>query len=1116
MQPSARQQELERIYNSRKLSQSAGVPPAKGHVPHISISDDDHHVTEAIGSYYDHDDERQQSQQQPQQSRPLSFMPNRNEVYESRGTRRGGPDFEGYNIGDMSPTTGGAQAPQSPQRSRSYEKGQQGSPSSPPETGTLSPRSSLKRMGSGASDSQRRANGSPTGHASPPPLTRNPSSGETASMQFPLNDIDYESSPAAVAQELSNLQAIRRMSMNVDNADPDLPSFGGVVPSVAPKTQDGDDEDDASRLFWVPASLHPELAPKEFKTFIEDRVDKIRRRSGDSDSLSVEGLERSGSGGSSLRRKKSMLRREIDTSKPGEYEDGADRLERKRSKGMQVQGETTVADLAELENLVNDPQQLMRRMSLDTVRRSEDSGVEVPPSEDMPILPPGNQGLKRSTRTTYRRGSLKKGERVPFSKRAQQRHVDSDDNESPMQSPATVGGAPSQEEALPIRTSDEGEPILGLTRVQTEPTPAPPQASGEGQSQQGGHRARTSSGRRPTLGGSQSSDNIVGQAEAIVERQKKESLDDGGRRSPSTQVQQQQTSPTQETDPKPPQSQHEQQYEEPAQNQEQHQQFDARRPQPRQFHSRLASGPGRTTAQLPGYNNTNPLPNIIETLPDGTKVPVPAGAQADQLQPQQSPKFPERKSSHELPRPMQRTGAHARPVPGAQRAGSTLNDISGRPSPLPGSSSTRTDALTMVPTFSDERKEKGKEGGRKSSWKWILGSDDDDSKDAKKADANGGDGSGKGVKSKVGSRLTKSQTAGGNAKDAERARLDVLQNSIDGSQQQPSSRGRESLVLNRADIQLDDDSSSTTPPAAPTPQTSKKSSSKKSSLDTSRKDKEKNSEKEPGLLQALFGSKKKTSDSDLSASHDQAPSRKTKGHKKKDSDRRLSPEPPPRILKPDIDYNWTRFSILEERAIYRMAHIKLANPRRALYSQVLLSNFMYSYLAKVQMMHPQPIPGQTQAMQAARERERERAAQQREKGGGMDRELSEWQRWQEQQSRQEHQQYQQQQPASGYTTEGDPGDSGDGNGAGGGGGYYNREAAQARANGIMTGQAAGYSVASGHDYLGYPKGEQPFGSAEGGASWAGLPGLDACEDCRLCEIGARLRLFGAREAGDRA
>ena len=47
-----------------------------------------------------------------------------------------------------------------------------------------------------------------------------------------------------------------------------------------------------------------------------------------------------------------------------------------------------------------------------------------------------------------------------------------------------------------------------------------------------------------------------------------------------------------------------------------------------------------------------------------------------------------------------------------------------------------------------------------------------------------------------------------------------------------------------------------------------------------------------------------------------------------------------------------------------MAHIKLANPRRALHSQVLLSNFMYSYLAKVQQMHPQiAIPVQKQQAQ---------------------------------------------------------------------------------------------------------------------------------------------------------
>ena len=779
-------------------------------------------------------------------------MPSPSEVYESRGTKRGGEYSDGgpanmsagggSNSSSSGGAVGGAQSPMV-QRSLSYERAHQGqpqgSPSSPSETGSLSPQG-IKRMSSAASDSQRSSSGNAT---SPPPLTRRPSA-ETQG--FPLNDIDYESSPAVVAQELSNLQAIRRMSMNVDTADPDLPAFGGVVPNVAPKgTGDGDEEEDAARLFWVPASMHPELAPKEFKTFIEDRVDKIRRRSGDSDSLSADGLERSGSNSSGLRRKKSTLRREIDTRDPSGYEDGAELLERKRSKGMRVQGETTVADLAELETLVNDPQQLMRRMSLDTVRRSQDSGIEVPPTEDMPILPPGGQQLKRSTRTTYRRGSLKKGERVPFSKRVQHRHADSEEHESPVQSPATPG-APQEEPPAPERRSDEREPILGLTRVQTEPTPPPPSSESESQAEGGGYGARTSSRRRPTLGGSQSSDNIVGQAEAIVARQRKESLDEsGGRHSPPVTQQAgaglQQHPPEQHNDR--PSFDDSQQYQQQGQR-------EVRRPQPRQFQSRLASGPGRTTAQLPGYNNTNPLPHVIETLSDGSKVPVGQAAQSSdqpQTQPQQQPKYPERKSSHELPRPAQRQGAHGRPVPGAQRAGSTLNDLSSHPSPLPGSGNTRTDALTMVPTFSDERKSEKKEGGRKSSWKWILGNDDDEGKEKKNSGLEPGGKEGAG-KSKVGSKLTKASHA---SNGREGGRLDALQNSIDGGNaaaQAASPRGRESLVLSRSEIQLDEETS--------TPALSKKKDGSKKSSDSSLKDKKDSGdkEKEPGLLQTLFGS----------------------------------------------------------------------------------------------------------------------------------------------------------------------------------------------------------------------------------------------------------------------
>jgi hypothetical protein len=156
-------------------------------------------------------------------------------------------------------------------------------------------------------------------------------------------------------------------------------------------------------------------------------------------------------------------------------------------------------------------------------------------------------------------------------------------------------------------------------------------------------------------------------------------------------------------------------------------------------------------------------------------------------------------------------------------------------------------------------------------------------------------------------------------------------------------RGRESVVLDRESVKLEEER--------------KKESMRKTSTDGKK-------EKEPGLLSSIFGGGKKKGEKE--SSH------------KKNASRGLSPDPPVRILKPDIDYNWTRFSILEERAIYRMAHIKLANPRRELYSQVLLSNFMYSYLAKVQQMHPQiSIGNSKQAKQAQAAQQQLAAAQQK-------------------------------------------------------------------------------------------------------------------------------------------
>jgi hypothetical protein len=247
--------------------------------------------------------------------------------------------------------------------------------------------------------------------------------------------------------------------------------------------------------------------------------------------------------------------------------------------------------------------------------------------------------------------------------------------------------------------------------------------------------------------------------------------------------------------------------------------------------------------------------------------------------------------------------------------------MASHPSPLPGNT-TRTDSLSFIPTFDEKEKKSGKknkdkkdEGPKKSGWGWLRGKD---SKDEEKDDDE--DSASKKARGKASKAVDKSH---------DNTRLDLLQTSIDGG------RGRQSLVLDREELNLQE--------------ARRKESSRKSAGSDTKKEKD-------GLFSAIFGGKRK-SDRDGS-------------HKKGSSPRTSSPDPPHRILRPDIDYNWTRFSILEERAIYRMAHLKLANPRRALYSQVLLSNFMYSYLAKVQQMHPAtnvlPNPAQKKGTQAER------------------------------------------------------------------------------------------------------------------------------------------------------
>ncbi|KAF7370669.1 Zds-C domain-containing protein [Mycena sanguinolenta] len=196
----------------------------------------------------------------------------------------------------------------------------------------------------------------------------------------------------------------------------------------------------------------------------------------------------------------------------------------------------------------------------------------------------------------------------------------------------------------------------------------------------------------------------------------------------------------------------------------------------------------------------------------------------------------------------------------------------------------------------------------------------------------------------------------------------------------------------------------------------KEKSSKASKKERERLEKEKEKErgeKESGFFGSLFGSKKKN----------EAPAETTSLHGGREAAHALlgqsqrapkSPGPPqpmvgvPGVMGPGGVDNYSRYPIHVERAIYRLSHIKLANPRRPLYEQVLISNLMFWYLgvinkaqaaaqAEQQAQAAAQATAQAQAnMQPEEERlERERAereaaaAQERTEKERMEREAAE-------------------------------------------------------------------------------------------------------------------------------
>ncbi|EGX95711.1 telomere silencing protein Zds1 [Cordyceps militaris CM01] len=838
-------------------------PVKRGHTTQLSISDPSHHVTEAIGTLYgDEDDSAQET------GRPLSYIndgyqeqigaPSSNFGSHSNTSRqppkRSATDYSNaaqtpYNDQSLRKSPA-LQLPNSMHRSSSLEQGQRGQLPSVPSSSV-----SLR-------DVQADASGS----------------------QFPLTNIV---NPNDIAQELSNLQALRRLSMDVGNrADPDMPMTLSSIPSIAPTGND--DEGDPSRLLWVPARVHPELAPSEFKSFLENRVNSIRRRSGDSH-LSVDG-DRDNGESSSLRRRKSMLSHQIDNSSGSGaegYLDGAERLERQRSRRGNLTHELS------LEELVNDPAGVVQRLSQETQAQYADS---LNNRDDMPILPmaPG-MGLRRSTRTTYRKGgSLRNSNRAANSRRIAGHQQES--ASLPMVSP-------------PLPDAPRGH---GLERVKSEPNHenfSRPNRAVRRQNKFSQEPHSTLAALQDTA----PSANFSNDPEEPGAKQTTSARDPAS--PPTISITEQPTTPP--TSPT----------------------YDAKSVDT----NSVDSFPQRSSSQGDASRDDPQLDTTKEEVlsrssrdagvKDGNKL---SAAQQQQQKPrsqsqqhqtqhqQQQPHHPKTQQTTQHTHP-QYTAKSPPPTPQSQ----TLSEgLASNPS-LPGGGNTRTDALTFIPTLGpDERKSEKKSKKDKDddgssfkssgAWKWLKGVTDDKKKDENKKS-----------KAKASALAEKVQDS---------ARLDVLQTSIDKT----VPKGRESLVLDRDsfEIKLQEER--------------KKESLRKAEL---------KKEKDGNIFSSIFGTGKKKEEKEKEKS--------TKKH----SLLHVPDEPIYKPLQPDVDYNWTRFPLLEERAIYRMAHIKLANPRRPLLSQVLLSNFMYSYLAIVQAMHPQmniPIsPQQKRLEEEARRKQQE-------------------------------------------------------------------------------------------------------------------------------------------------
>lgn len=125
-------------------------------------------------------------------------------------------------------------------------------------------------------------------------------------------------------------------------------------------------------------------------------------------------------------------------------------------------------------------------------------------------------------------------------------------------------------------------------------------------------------------------------------------------------------------------------------------------------------------------------------------------------------------------------------------------------------------------------------------------------------------------------------------------------------------------------------------------ETTKKTKKEKEKPEAKATPKEEKEKEGGGGLFSLFGSGKRKHDGDSSSSQGHASSNQNHATGAKAAAKNALL--PFATASPALAGQYARYPLHVERAVYRLSHIKLANPRRPLYEQVLISNLMFWYL----------------------------------------------------------------------------------------------------------------------------------------------------------------------------